>query len=397
MAILKRGAAGLDVATNISLLLVVTVILASTAHAVGITVPKVYKWDFTPNFEKQVGFHIYNSFDHPQRVVITLSGPLLAYGNVTPSEIVLDPNGVGDIVVSLKLPADIPPGEQVLWITATEATPEGGGISAVTAVRVFLQVTKPYTGKYLKATLEVPSITENETVRPVLTLENLGTDDVPDAYGTIVVQDAQTNRSAGTTQTNHTSLNAHSKAVLPAELPNILKAGVYGATATAYGGDNSATASTRFTVGAMDVNLISVSDTFVIGKVNPVDFTIMNRWNANINNVKVTIFIGDDKRNWRAAGPDLLLYPWQETQGEYFVSISPDAPPGTYPGYVELSFAGKTRRFPQTFRLKAAGAELESPATANPLLNIARLSFVLLFIVIIFLYMRQRKKERVNK
>lgn len=397
---MTRKKAGLGVFTRIPLLLVIALSLTGTACAVGISIPMEYKWDFSPNFEKEIGYHVYNSFAHPQRVIMTLSGPLAQYGTVTPDDFEIGSRGVESIVVTLKLPADIPSGEQKLYITATEAAPKGAtGMSGVSAVRVFMQVTKPYVGKYLKATMEIPSTIENETLRPTINVENLGTENVPDAYARIVFHDAQTNLSVGTSDTDHAPVNFHDSAILRSEWPNTLKPGLYEGTATVYGGDTIAETTAKFTVGELEVDLVAVNDTFVTGQVNPVDFILMNRWNAMIMGVKTTIWIGDNTTYWRAAGPDLLLYPWQETHGQYFVVIPAGARPGTYPGYVEITFAGKTKQYPKTFTVTAGAAvgvaELQAPA--KPVVNTVRLLFVLMFAVILFLYLRRRKKEQVGR
>jgi hypothetical protein len=93
------------------------------------------------------------------------------------------------------------------------------------------------------------------------------------------------------------------------------------------------------------------------------------------------------------------MLPWQNVTTEYFMNVPPVSP-GTYPGIVELQYAGETKRIDVQFNVRAlSDAELQTPAAAkaaNVSVTLVRLLILAVVIIIIFLYWRRRKKEKEN-
>ena len=372
------------------LALIVVLCLASGVAAVGITIPFVYKWEFSPGMGQKVDYTVINSYDFPITVAIQLGGTLRQYGTATVTSIDLPARGSGSFSVTLKLPQGLPAGEHRLEITALEQPQSGKTLSASTAVSVYLQVSVPYEGKFLRAKLEMPAVEENGSIVADVTVDNLGTEAVNDVAASITLFDKDV--EVGALQTNHAPIPARGSTKVSGSTPNTLKPGVYRAEALVRGDENTTTAGTTFVVGTRDVRLISITKDLIAGQINPVSFTLLNRWNLPFDNVRATVFAGNDPRgSWKATGPEFSLQPWQPFGNEFFMKVPETVPPGTYPGLVDVMFLGQTKTFETQFTVRSAPT-VEAPAT-NPTLLVSRIALFLLIIVTIMIYLRMRRRE----
>jgi hypothetical protein len=270
-------------------------------------------------------------------------------------------------------------------------------LTATTAVTAYLQITKPYTGRWLTAKLYVPSTSkENEPLSPQVTIENLGDEEAPDVYADVTFYDGNT--SVGKVQTSRMPIAARGTGTVSALWDNRLTPGVYRADAVVYGGQNNVTADADFFVGTLDVELLNITKVLQVGHVNPLVFTLQNRWNNALRGVRAVFMVGPNVTDgWRTAGPEFTLYPWEPVTQEYYMNIPPVIKPGKYPGVLELTFAGGTKKFALEFDIIPDGsAVIESPAKVSGITNVVRLSFILLLVIIAIIYYRQRRKERMK-
>jgi len=366
-------------------------LVAPAALGVGISVPEVYKWEFTPNFETRMEFRVYNSHPTDVRVAIQLGNTLAPYANVSETMLDLTPSGQGTFFVYLKAPASLPSGDNRLDITAIEQAPPGKTISASTAVTVYLQLTVPYEGKFLRARLNVPSVSENSSVQAMVHVENLGTQDIGDAYADVTISNGGKEVASG--QTDHLPLSAKSGVTLRATLTDALAPGPYDAHAFVHGDENQTETRASFIVGKKDVELLHISRQLVAGQVNAVQFSLRNRWNTALNQVRPTIYAGPVPRTaWRAVGPELTLYPLKDERFEYYMNV-PNIQPGIYPGIVEVTFEGETKTWPVQFEVVPPPV-VEAPAASAPGIPSIRLLLTGIFIVLVVLLLRRKEGPR---
>ncbi len=376
---------------RLSALIIILLVLCPSALAIGISVPDKYKFDFEPGLEKRAEFRVYNSHNMPIKVAIQLGGDLLPYATQDKTEMLLDPKGAGTFFVRLTLPDELPMGEHRLDITAVEQPPPGITMSANAAVSVYLQFSVPYEGKYLRASLDVPSLPEGEPLRPKVTVENLGSETVDDVYADVTV--LNDDDPIGTISTNHAVLVP--KQMI--ELTNVwninLTPGQYKAIAVVHGGDNEVTATDEFVVGIKDIDLVAITKDVYAGVVNPVSFSLISRWNSPLTKVRVRIVGGlTETLNFETNGPDFPLYPFRETQHEFYMKV-PDIPEGEYPGMLEAFYEGEYKNWTFMFNVHQ-DAELQAAARSGKLsLWGVRLLMLAVLVVIILLYLRRKKEE----
>lgn len=374
---------------RIGILILLTVLLAAAVTAVGISIPKQYRWDFQPGLEKKVQFNVYNSYMRTAVVELLPEGDLLEYGNISARQLTLGPKQVIPIYAWFKLPDSLPPGHHRLQFSVREMPSPGVWLTATAAVTVYIGVDVPYPGKYLTADIKVPPASVNETVVADVIANNLGTDTISDVYADVGFNDKD--KTLASVTTTHAPVNGRGETHLRAEWNGNPPAGIYTANATVYWDGNVSKTQTAFIVGEKDIDLVDITKTLIAGQVNPVRFTLLNKWNEQINDVLIIIHAGTDPRfEWKAQGPPFTIYPWKTASDEYFMNV-PETKLTTIDGHAEIRFGGNTKTVPLTFTITPA-AETQSPAV-SPTLWTVRLVFLLLLGVILFLYLKRRRRE----
>jgi hypothetical protein len=340
----------------------------------------------------QQHFWVFNSYARNMPVDINIGGDLGIYANTSAFQVNLGPNGIAEFDIIAKLPQALPAGINTLTITARDQPPTGVPFGASTASTIVMQIKVPYEGKFPIARLHVDNVPETEPVIANVTVENMGKVDIKDLYADIVFFSGTD--EVGSVQTAHVPLTAHESTSLLVPWHHNVTAGIYDANATVHGDENTTYARTQFLIGEKDVQLVTIDKDLTANQVNTIRFTLLNRWNEGFNNAKVVISAGpSDNMGWRAVGPEFSLQPWHPQPFIYYMSV-PAVNPGTYPGVVEITFGGVTKRIDVQFNV-LAGAEVQAPATRQSMtVTVVRLLMLLIVIVIVVLLWRSRKREK---
>ncbi len=332
------------------------VALSHTVSAIGVS-PGRTTIDFEPGLEREITFTILNNEHKDMDVVLYVnqgeqSDWLTLYDGIVSFR---SDEESRDFTYLVRLPDSVDdPGNHKIEIVAREIpkSSEGSGTSvgATTAVVTQCIVRVPYPGKYVQLGLEVPQTDDSEDVRLFVKAQNLGAEDIEEAYAVVEIY-GPTNELIDVLETENVGIAARRwhefKVVWDADInPGIYNAVVMLRYDEGSGG-GVARVEKNFAVSNLfiDVREITVRN-FRLGGVAKFNIMIESKWNQKVENVYGDLVITDESDNKiadvRTASVDMEPLSMEELNAYWETD---DVKVGDYTGNFVLHYAGK-----ETFR-----------------------------------------------
>jgi hypothetical protein len=239
------------------------------------------------NFEpgvKELDFQIVP--DHETDASVEVSGPLAQYITLEKKEI-----RMADPVVrySIKLPSELPPGDNLAEFLVMPQSSGEGEISAVIGLKHKLVVRVPYPDEYLAAELFITPTDSNGALFTV-SLSNLGEVDLV-ASAVIEVYDGE--NKVATINPDPVSIKTLEESKIAGEWQAPRK-GEYFARVTVRYTDKEINLEKPFMIGSLTIDIISIeTNSFKLGTIAKLDAILQNRWNKRLEEVITTFSISD--------------------------------------------------------------------------------------------------------
>ncbi len=374
----------------------VAILIIENVVAVGITSPgRNIVIDFKPNLEKTLTFGARSNMATAMDVSLGVSSSELAeYITMSKNSVFLETGQTKSFTVTIKFPneIDVTPGDHKIKVTAVES-PTGGGIAARGAVSTHFTIRIPYPGKYIRVYFDVKNVNVNEPVDFKITIRNLGTEDLKNAYGTIDVYDGFENKLR-TINIEQTEVKAQSsKDILKTMDTTSFKSGSYKAIATVYYFENKTTIEKSFKIGSLDVKLINYTKEFEKDSINKFDIEIESGWNNKIPDIYADVMIKKEGKEIASLKtPNTDLNPWgKKTISTYWDTNNIEE--GEYDSVITLYYSGK--KTVEAGKLSVIAKKkkfLEIPGLINTTTMLILLILILIIINVIWL-MKRKKKE----
>nr|MBA4404666.1 hypothetical protein [Nanoarchaeum sp.] len=368
------------------LLIICLLFVISEVYAIGIS-PGLRIVYFESNQIKNIEYSITNSRANPVIARVSLNGEYMALSDFEQFNVSLKPYETREYSFNINLPEDITlPGDHENYITAEElilnpSNPNAVGAAAGVIMPVIIRV--PYNGTFLKAKIYAESSSVGQPVKFQITLENLGTDSIPNINGKINIYNSE-NKTVDTID----FLSA-------LEISEIKQFEQYwdstGNLADEYRADlvlnfNSKTVSAynHFKLGDLFVDIIDYQKELNSGKINEYKSEIKSEWNQKINDVYVMLIInvGDVPISFKDKSFELM--PFEQKNISSYID-GRNLAPGIYNATFKVSYDGysNTENF-----------ELIVKKAFNYTTMIIAGGFVLLLVIIILLLMLLRKSKK---
>jgi len=328
-------------------LLVFMLLFIQNVSALGIA-PARKIFDFEPGLEQTVEFKVLNNEHKDMKVALYVGGKLGKY--VTLSTYELDFTSADEsktATYKFKLPETMTePGSHGVEIVAGEVAEEGAvsGISMVVNLVVASQliINVPYPGKYATTELKVAETGRTDQVDFIVVANNLGTQNIVEAKGTIDIF-GPTNEKLATIQSDSGPISANGRGEFKAAWSGDINPGQYLAKLSlSYDGD-IAEAERVFNVGSsqIEINNINVRD-FKLGEIAKFEIEVENKWSDTMKEVYTELIIKEDVNEigkFKSASEDVSALS-KETLIAYWDTAGVEE--GVYDATVILYYDGKS-------------------------------------------------------
>jgi len=371
----------------IYLCFIIIIFLIQNVFAIGIGSIDNNVIFFQPNIEKSFYFTL-RGVAVGTRAELYIEGELKDY--VTLSEVSED----GVFVATVRLPEEIEePGVHKVFINAEEVPISSKGtLSAVTAVAVPIKIIVPYPGKYIEASLEAPDINIGDTAGFIVSVTNLGEEEIGSVKGYISIYgpDGQEIESI---ETQEKSLAINTIENLYADWQTTgKKEGLYTAVASVfYDGATIETERRFFKIGALVIKIIGlVSEKFEEGKVNPFVMELKSEWANKIQDVHADVKILKNRiqiDSFETPSIEMQAFERKEITA-YWNTKGIDA--GNYTAAVTLHYSDK--KIEETFKI-----QVEKPEKTERKFSWYSIIYALIVVLIVLVYYLKKSKKRKNK
>ena len=330
------------------ILIVGIMIFNSNVDAIGVS-PARKTIDFSPGYKETVTFNVLNNEHKDMKVIIYVEGDLNE--SIKLSETLLEfkaNENNKEVNYEITLPTKLTePGTHENKIVVREIPDkqagEGALVSASAAVIHQLQVLVPYPGKYAKASLTIAETTKGQPLSFLLTVRNLGTQDIVRAKGVIDIYGAN-NEKIAMIQTDEKGIKSKQRDDLVAGLDvKGWNPGKYYAKATIiYDGDTTTTEST-FSLGDFYIEILDINvKDFKLGQIARFNILIDNKWGEQIKDVYAEMIIndknGDEITRFKSANEDVNGNSKEELTAFWDTAGVKE---GTYTGKITVYYQGK--------------------------------------------------------
>ena len=185
---------------------------------------------------------------------------------------------------NIKLPADMDPGIKTGLITVTEINSggeNGDNVNAALSVAHKLQVNVPSTGLHATAFLSNSESEINSPMTISISINNVGTDTIRDAYGIINISSYDFSYE-NTTEHTHNIFPGGSRKIDYTWIPKV-SPGDYVITAKIYYDNKSIVLNKSVSIGDYGIEIINANvKDFYIGTIAKLDINVSNNWNNPI-------------------------------------------------------------------------------------------------------------------
>ncbi|MFH1376407.1 MAG: hypothetical protein ABIH25_02115 [Candidatus Woesearchaeota archaeon] len=294
-------------------LLVFAILLIQNVFALGIAPARKVVY-FEPGLEESVGIKIVNNDQKDMKVVLYAEGELANLVSLSTTELIFSSSeDQKEVSYKYKLPQNIEkPGEHTIEIVAREIpikqALDGTSVSASIAVVSQLKINVPYPGKYAIAELKVAETGRTDQVNFIVVVNNLGTQKIVEAKGTIDIY-GPTNEKIASVVSESGSIESKERAEFNAVWSGSINPGKYYAKlSVSYDGDVTE-ADKTFNVGNAEIEIkdISVRD-FKLGQIAKFEILVENNWADIMKEVYTELIIkesGTEIGKFKSASEDV--------------------------------------------------------------------------------------------
>ncbi len=360
--------------------------------ALGVSIqPAKYSINFEPNLEKDFGFYICGA----AKIETYLDGDLVKYATIIDNE----PNSsCRDIVVRVRLPNKIEkPGKNILLVGAKELIEVGSGVAGRAAIQAPIVIFVPYPGMYVEWNFVAPNVNEGETVHFIVSVSNLGTNNIQSARAIIDVYDD--NSKIKSLNTDEKSIPSKESAEFPLDMETTgMKAGSYRVVTTLYYDGRSDLKEKSFNIGSLYVAINNYTKVLEQGKINKVGIEIESKWNNNLQDVYSAVTINGVK----VKTPNYDLKAWETKEiAAYYDTTGMDI--GEYDAQITLYYGGKTTTeegkvyVVEQSEVQSSEAKEEKPWNISfnitPTTLLVAIIIILVVVDIVWLIIRRKNKR----
>ena len=351
---------------------------------------------FEPNKEIDLKLSVFDS----SKIHISVEGDLAPYASLLDG----DPDGgPRTVVIQLKFPDYLEPGDHTLYLVASETSgPEGATVGGLASVRAGIRVFALYPAKHpLLQDVVVKDLNLNEKTEVGISVINYGEDVIDDAYGKMNIYD-ENNTLIATLKTDSSSLSSYQSLIMTATLDGAvynLTPGIYRVNGSLIydGVEYPTTLENTFRVGTMNVSVIDSTKEVFVNSTNKYKIVIESDWAGTIENVyaKITMPNGQVLKtpnvdltspgNGRKGAAELETY-W-ETEG---------LNPGTYDAEITVYYNGQTvTQNVKVDVIEGVAPKIDKPKETNSavLIGIIVAVVIVLFTGLYFLVFRKKGND----
>jgi hypothetical protein len=348
---------------------------------------------FEPGAETELKLSVFDS----SNIQVSLEGDLMPYASLIDT----NPNGgPRTIIIKLKFPDYLPPGDHTLYLVATEYTGQEQSVGGLASVRAGIKAFALYPAKH--PTLQgiiTQDMNINESIEIGLSITNQGEDTIDSAYGEMKVYNQEDILIASIT-TDSASIASYQGV----SVTQTLNGSIYNLTPGKYrvngtliydGITHPTTAEGTFRVGTMDINIVDSTKDVIINATNKYKIVIESDWAGTINDVYARITMPNGK-SLKTPNVDLVsagggrkgaaeLETYWETEG---------LATGTYDIDINIYYNGQiVTKKARVNVINGIAPIIDKPQESNSTVLIIIISAVVLLIIIALYLTVFRKKD----
>ncbi|MAH01899.1 hypothetical protein CMO87_01550 [Candidatus Woesearchaeota archaeon] len=365
------------------LFLILLMMHMGIVNAIGI-IPSAIKMDFQPNHEETFTFYT----EVTENIGIYIEGGLAEYVTLEEDNMAKD----GTFVIKVKLPAEIEtPGKNRVLVGLIEKGSGGGTVAGIASIRTPIDIKVPYPGVYAEIGFNVNDLNINETANFVVTINNLGKEDINNAKAAIDICDSD-ERLVEKLFTEEKNIKPNARENLMALFDSSEHAaGAYKAIAHVTYADKSKDLEANFKMGTLNVKIINYTKTFFKDKIGKFGIEIESRWNGKINDIFAEVKVFNDTKEVSSFKTvSVSLEPWEKKIVSTFWDTE-GLGEGTYDVEIILFYEGQTTKLNDVIEIITEKEEISilKYLTTTNLLIAAVLLLITINIIIIA---KKRKK-----
>jgi len=349
---------------------------------------------FEPGKEEELKFQLVDG----SRIKASLEGDLAEYSTLIDT---YPDGGTRNIIIRVKLPEYLEPGEHKIYLVATEVSESSATLGGIASVRsgVTVFALYPSTHPVFKG-IVANDFNINEKGDIGLNVVNYGEELIENSYGTITIYN-QEDTQVAVLQTESRKINPFEEVKISATLNSAaynLTPGIYTANGSLIC-DNTPyplTLEGKFRIGQMKVDLIDSTKEVYVNSTNKYILTIESDWAGNINDVYAKIITPNGKTlktpnvdmtslgGGRKATAQVETY-W-ETEG---------LATGTYDMNITIYYQGlTTSKSVKINIIEGKAPEIQKPKKTNSSIIYIVIIFVVIIILIISYFIVFKKGNR---
>jgi hypothetical protein len=384
--IIKRFELMRKLAWWIGLLSVLLVCCSALASAFGVT-PGDKTVNYAPGESVELAFSLINNEGSEVQVALSAMGELEGFLSFSEPTVFLNKSEyLTPFKVILAMPPEMKPGIHTVFAKATPILSGPGEMfKAFVSVAIPIHIRVPYPEKYAEVSIGVLPAGEGTPVPINLEFDNLGSEDISSAGGSIQVYSPNGGLVENLTAPA-ISVPKNSFAKSEGQPIIALWPGVYTAEAQAYYDGKSVPVSRSFSVGEPTARLSGVSESITADRVSPVKFRAASEWNVPLEVSGVIIIEGVESEM-----PVFTLEPGVESEVTAYYDATFLAA-GEKDMVIRLALGSTVKDY--TFKVDARPAGLLPQAmNANAFLFPALLLLLIISVVVLWLARRRKKKK----
>jgi hypothetical protein len=382
----------------------ITVVLCSSAYAVGIGGPTLVKEVFVPNQEYHLGYVLFADQHVDNSYTVYAKKDLAQYVVFEKTRLENISRG-SKVPISGKIifPSELEPGWHSLYVCVREDCKGAGTVCGRAGVCANLAFMVLYPGIYPVISLSAPNTNEKEPVDFTVNVKNYGKNKINQATGRIEVFDLSNNH-VGTAFLDTQSVESYKDAKLTARFQtNGLLPGNFTAKAFVDCDSEKKTANASFRIGTLDIKIVDHTEELEVSGIKRFITTVESVWNDPLN-IYADIVIQDSEKKVEAKTATYRLEPWKTLDMEAFIDTA-GLEEKKYNVRITVYFAGEQKVLdsnirmtapekPKTQQTSAVEAEKPAPGISSTAITIILIAIVIILTVInIFLAAHNKKKR----
>jgi len=338
------------------------------------------------DINEQLSVNVRNRYDFPiiGELYVRSNEVPLEYVNFETVNVTFAPGETKTFTFDLNVPTQFSePGDHQLEFIVRELLPTNRTelITVRTAVGSIFIIRVPFEGYFLKATMDVKSVSSGEKVPISLVLENLGTYPIENIDGIVEIYNSDEEKVGEVPFTYFLKVQSYETLELEWDSAG-MEYGNYHAKAILRFNGKIVETEDDFKLGDVHITILDFDKSIVSGDINKYNLQIRSDWGNTIEGVLASLEVESDfPQIFRSE--TFNLGPWEEKKVVIYVDAE-DISGGEYPAILKLDYEGITSQ--EKFDLKVSSFNFM-------MLVIGGIIFIVVFAVgYIFLMKRKPKK-----